>query len=109
MAKTTNSPLNNPEIDPELEHLKKKSAQGAMNVLSGFLDNPEIKEAIIRKLAMPLSAVFCLFIGVLGLCDVAKLVLGISWQVEAIISVVLLAIGLSYLLKNMLTGKRNDK
>jgi hypothetical protein len=107
MAEKTNSQVNNTEIDPELEYLKQKSAKGAMNVVGDILDNPEIKKALMRKVTMPLIAVACLFIGILGLFDVAKQVLGLGWQVEAVISLVLATIGLSYLLKNMFTGKKH--
>jgi len=107
MVKDTNSPLNHTEIDPELEYLKKKSAQGATNVIGDVLGNPEIKKAIIHKAAMPLIAVACLFIGVLGLFDAAKQLLNLNWQVQTIISLILVAICLSYLLKNMFTGKKH--
>ncbi len=109
MVKKTNKDLSNSEIDPELERLKQKSAQGAMNVIGDVLDNPEIRKAIIRKVAMPLIAGVCLFIGFLGVFDVAKLVLGINWQVQTVISLVLITIGLSYILKNMVFGKDDDK
>ena len=107
MVKNSDSPLNHTEIDPELEYLKKKSAKGTMNVIGDVLDNPEIKKAIIHKAAMPLIAVACLFIGVLGLFDVAKQLLGLGWQVEIAVSIVLVLIGLIYLLKNMFTGKKH--
>ena len=107
MVKNTNSPLNNSEIDPDLERLKEKSSQGVMNVFGDVLGNPEIKKMIIRKVAIPLIAVACLFIGILGLFDVAKQVLGLGWQVEIVISLVLLTIGLSYLIKNVFTGKKH--
>jgi len=107
MVENANSPLNNSEIDPELERLKQKSAQGAMNVVGDILDTPEIKKALMRKVIMPLIAVACLFIGILGLFDVAKQLLGLGWQVETVISLVLATIGLSHLLKNMLIGKKH--
>lgn len=109
MAQEADSNVNTEKVDPELEYLKKKSAQGAMNLVGDFLGNPEIKKAIMRKVAMPIIAVAYIFIGVLGLCDVAKQLLGFSWQTEAVISVGFILIGLIYLLKNMLIGKRNDK
>lgn len=107
MVETTNSSLDNPEIDPELEYLQKKSAKGAMNVFGDVLDNPEIKKALISKVTVPLIAVAVLFIGVLGLFDVAKQLLGLNWQGQTIISFVLMAIGLSYLLKNVFTVKKH--
>jgi len=106
LAKTTNSDINK-EIDPELERLKQKSTQGAMNIFGDILDNPEIKKAVMRKIAMPLIAVACLFIGVLGLFDVAKQLLGLGWQLEIAVSTVLVLNGLIYLLKNMLFGKKH--
>jgi hypothetical protein len=107
MVEETNSSINNIDIDPELEYLKQKSAKGTMNVIGDVLSNPEIKKIIMRKVTMPIVAVFCLFIGVLGVFDVAKLVLGINWQVETVISIILLTIGLSYLIKNVFIGKKH--
>jgi len=108
MAKKTNQSINTEEIDPELERLKKKSAEGAMNIFGDLLDNPEIKKAIMHKLAMPLLAVVMLFVGALGLLDVAKQLLGLNWEVEIIVSLILWTIGLSYVLKNMCNGEKHD-
>jgi len=106
MVKTSNSHVDK-EIDPELEYLKQKSVKGAINIVGDVLGNPEIKKAIMRKATIPLIAVACLFIGLLGLFDVAKQLLGLGWQVEAIISLMLITICLSYLFKNVFTGKKH--
>ena len=108
MVKKANSEVNPEEIDPELERLKQKSTKGAMNVFGDILNNPEIKKMIIQKGTMPMIAVVCLLIGVLELYDVTKQLLGINWQVQTIIGLILLTIGLSYILKNMSTGKKHD-
>jgi hypothetical protein len=108
MAKTANSQVNHPEVDPELERLKQKSAKGAMNVFGDVLNNPEIKKMVIKKATMPIIAVACLFVGVLELYDVTKQLLGINWQVQTIMGLILLTIGLSYILKNMSTGEKHD-
>jgi hypothetical protein len=107
MVEDTDSPLNYETVDPDLERLKKKSAQGAMNIIGDFLGNSEIKQVILHKLALPLVIVVCLLFGVLGLCDVAKQLLGLNWQVEAIISLIFITIGLSYLAKNVFTGTKD--
>jgi len=113
MAKSTNSQVNNPEIDPDLERLKKKSAEGAMNIVGDILSDPKvqkvIKKALTQEVVTQTIVMSCLFIGILKLYDVAKQVLGFSWQVETAISLVLITIGLSYILKNMVFGKDNAK
>lgn len=110
MVESTDSSVNNP-VDPELERLKQKSAKGAMNIIGDLFNNPEIqqsiKKIIMRKFSIPIVAVFCLFIGILGLFDVAKQILGLGWQVEIVICALFVLIGLIYLLKNMFTGKKN--
>ena len=111
MVKNANSPINNSEIDPELERLKEKSAKGAINIFEDLLNDPviqqSIKKTLMRKFLIPIIAVTCLFIGILGLFDVAKQLLGLGWQMEITISLVLLTIGLSYLIKSVFTGKKH--
>jgi len=108
MVETANSHVDTEKVDSELEYLKKKSAQGTMNVIGDVLADPEIKKTIMRKVAMPLIAVACLFIGALGFFDVIKQILGLGWREEIVISASLVLIGLIYLLKNMLIGKKHD-
>ena len=113
MVERTNPSVNNPEIDPEIEHLKEKSKQGAMNIVGDILSDPKvqkvIKKALTQEIVTQTVVMSCLFIGILKLYDVAKQVLGFSWQVETVISLVLITIGLSYILKNMVFGKDDDK
>ena len=110
MAKTTNKDVNT-EIDPEIKQLQDKTAKGAVNLVSGILENPEvqktIKNALVRETVKQAVIMSCLFIGILNLYGVAKQVIGFGWQVEAVISLVLMSIGLSYILKNMVTGKED--
>jgi len=109
----TRKPENNntEEVDPELERLKEKSAQGAMNIVGDILSDPKvqkvIKKALTREVVTQTIILSCFFIGILKLYDVAKQVSGFNWQVETVISLVLITIGLSYLVKNMVTGKDN--
>ena len=111
MAKTTDSSVNNPEIDPELERLKEKSTQGALNIVGDILSDPKvqqvIKKALTHEVVMQTITMSCLFIGILKIYDVAKQVLGFSWQVELVISTVLVLVGLIYLVKNMFLGKEH--
>jgi len=113
MVERANSQVNNPEIDPDLEHLKKKSTEGALNIVGDILNDPKvqqvIKNALTREVITQTVVMSCLFIGILKLYDVAKQVLGFSWQVETVISLVLVAIGLSYMFKNVFTGKSHAK
>ena len=103
----------NKEIDPEIEYLKEKSKTGAMNIVGDILSDPKvqkvIKKALTQEVVTQTVVMSCLFIGILKLYDVAKQVLGFSWQVETVISLVLITIGLSYILKNMVFGKDDDK
>ena len=112
MVKNTNQKLN-PEVDPEIERLKEKSTKGAMNIVGDILSDPKvqkvIKKALTQEVVTQTVVMSCLFIGILKLYDVAKQVLGFNWQVEAIISLVLITIGLSYILKNMVFWKDDDK
>ena len=110
MVKKTDSHLDK-EVDPEIEHLKKKSTEGAMNIVGDILNDPKvqkvIKKALTREVVTQTITLSCFFIGILKLYDVAKQVSGFNWQVETVISLVLITIGLSYLVKNMVTGKDN--
>ena len=111
MAQNTNPSINNPEIDPEIEYLTKKSTAGAMNIVGDILSDPKvqkvIKKALTQEVVTQTVVMSCLFIGILKLYDVAKQVLGFSWQIETVISLCLITIGLSYILKNMVFGNKN--
>ena len=112
MVKKTDSSVNT-EVDPEIEYLKEKSKTGAMNIVGDILRDPKvqkvIKKALTQEVVTQTIVMSCLFIGILKLYDVAKQVLGFNWQVETVISLVLITIGLSYILKNMVFGKDDDK
>ncbi len=108
MVKKTNS-LVNTEVDPEIEYLKEKSKTGAMNIVGDILSDPKvqkvIKKALTREVLVQSITMSCLLIGILKLYDVAKLTFGFGWQVELVISVVLVLTGLIYMVKNMFTVK----
>lgn len=97
--------------DPEIERLKQKSKQGALNIVGDILGDPEvqkvIKQALVKETMKSAIIMSALFVGLLNLYGVAKQVLGFSWQVETVISSVLITIGLSYMLKNIFNGKKN--
>jgi hypothetical protein len=107
MAQETNSE----SVDPEIEHLKQKTAEGAANLVGSILDNPEvqriIKNALVKESMKQALLMSCLLIGILNLYGVAKQQLGFGWQVETAISTILVLIGLIYLIKNMFNGKKN--
>jgi len=111
LAKKTNSDINK-EIDPEIERLKAKSTQGAMNIVGDILNDPKvqgiIKNALVKETMKSAIIMSALFVGLLNLYGVAKQVLTFSWQVETIISLILVTIGLSYMLKNIFTGRKHD-
>jgi len=110
LAKKTNSDVNK-EIDPDIERLRAKSTQGAMNIVGDILNDPKvqaiIKNAILKEGMVMALIMSCLLIGITKIYDVTKQVLGFTWQIEAVISIVLIAIALSYLLKNIFTGKKS--
>lgn len=101
----------NQGTDPEVERLKQKTAEGAANLVGGILENPEvqkiIKNALMRETVKQALIMSCLLIGILNLYGIAKQELGFGWQVELVISIALVLVGLIYLLKNMFIGKKN--
>lgn len=98
--------------DPEIEHLKRKTAEGAVNLVGDILNNPEvqktIKNALVRETVKQAIIMSCLFIGLINLYGVAKQVIGFGWQIELVISLVLVLVALIYMFKNIFNGKRND-
>lgn len=106
MVKNTNKSVNTEKIDPELEYLKKKAAKGATNMVTDIINDPAvqsvIKKAMLKEGMMMALIMSCILIGVTKAYDVAKLVFGFTWQVELIVSICLILIGLIYVLKNML-------
>jgi len=91
-------------IDPDLERLKKKTQQGARNVVTEVLKDPEvqviIKESVLRETVTSGLVMACLFLGLLKLFDVAKVVFGFNWVVDLLVGFILTVIGLGYMLKN---------
>lgn len=110
MAKTADKNVDK-EVDPEIEYLKEKSKKGALNVVGDILGDPEvqkvIKKALTREVISQTLIMSCLFIGILKIYDVGKQVLGFGWQVELVISIILISVGLIYMLKNLFNGKKN--
>lgn len=107
MAETANSE----SVDPEIEHIKQKTAEGTANLVGSILENPEvqrvIKNALVKETTKQALLMSCLLIGILNLYGIAKQQLGFGWQVELAISTVLVLVGLIYLVKNMFNGKKN--
>jgi len=107
MAQEANTSLN----DPEIERLKQKSKQGTLNIIGDILGDPQvqkvIKKALTREVISQTLIMSCLFIGILKIYDVCKQVLGFGWQVELVISVILISVGLIYMVKNLFNGKKN--
>lgn len=109
MAQDTDSP----STDPEIKRLQEKSRQGALNVVGDILSDPKvqelIKKALVKETVKQAIIMSCLFIGLINLYGVAKQVIGFGWQIELVISLVLVLIGLIYMAKNVFNGKRNGK
>ena len=107
MAETANSE----GTDPEIEHIKQKTVEGATSVVGAILNDPQvqkiIKNALVKETTKQALLMSCLLIGILNLYGIAKQQLGFGWQVELVISTVLVLIGLIYLVKNMFNGKKN--
>jgi len=91
--------------DPELERLQQKTAKGALNVVEALFQEPKfrklIRRAIVRESLK--SGIFLGFfiVGLMGLFTVMKTVYQFSWIEDLILSVVLLAVGLIYMLKSL--------
>jgi len=105
MAQNSDSQID----DPEIKHLREKAAKGAANLVGDVLNNPEvqktIKNALVRETVKNAIIMSCLFIGILKIYDVSKQLLGFGWQVELVISIMLILVGLIYTLKNLVNGK----
>lgn len=108
MVKTSDTNINK-EVNPEIEYLKEKAQKSALGMVGNVLSDPKvqkvIKKALTREVLVQSITMSCLLIGILKLYDVAKLTLGFGWQVELVISIVLVLTGLIYMVKNMLIGK----
>ena len=97
--------------DPEIERLKQKSKQGALNIVGDILGDPKvqkvIKKALVKETMKSAIILSAFMVGLLNLYNVAKQQLGFTWQVETAISLVLVLIGLIYMAKNIFNGKKN--
>jgi len=80
-------------------------------MVGDILNNPKvqrsIKKVVLKELVKGAILMSALLVGLMNLYAVAKQVFGFSWQVETVISLVLVSIGLSYLLTNMFTVKKH--
>ena len=91
-------------IDPDLEGLKKKTQQGARNVVTEVLNDPVvkgmIKQSILQETVTSGLVMACLFFGMFKLYEVAKTVFNFNWVVDLIVSLALIVFSLRYMLKN---------
>lgn len=89
----------------ERERLERKASEGALNIVSKILEQPEVQRAITRavgKQAM-ISGLFMSFflVGFFMLFDVAKEVLGHTWQGDLFLGLAMIAVGGAYMLKSV--------
>ena len=98
--------------DPEIERIRGKSQEGALNVIGDVLNDPRvqqiIKKALLRETIKNTIFLTCFLIGFLKLYEVAKTVIDFDWVVDLLISVILILIGLIYLLKTLYNGSESD-
>ena len=91
-------------IDPDIERLKKKSQQGARNVVTEVLNDPivrdMIKKSVLQETITSGLVMACFFLGMFKLYDVAKTIFNFNWVVDLIVGLVLTVFSLSYMLKN---------
>jgi len=91
-------------IDPDLERLKKKTQQGARNVVTEVLNDPVvkgmIKQSILQETVTSGLVMACLFFGMFKLYEVAKTVFNFNWVVDLTVSLALIVFSLRYMLKN---------
>ena len=83
--------------------------KGKVNVVKGIMNDPEvqgiIKESLLRETIKNSLLMACILVGLLKLYDVIKTLVNFNWIGDLIISVILIAIGLSYTVPSLLKRK----
>jgi hypothetical protein len=84
--------------------------KGKVNVVKGIMNDPEvqgiIKESLLRETIKNAILMSCLLVGLLKLYDVGKTLINFNWVGDLIISLILIAIGLSYTVPSLLKKKK---
>lgn len=106
MAKDEHKNVDDPEIDPELELVRKAHSKGTANVVGEILNDPQVRNTIKRALlaeTIKNSIVLtCFLVGLLKLYDVSKTVVGFDWKGDLAMSIVLISVGLTYMIRNLM-------
>jgi len=83
--------------------------KGKVNVVKGIMNDPEvqgiIKESLLRETIKNAILMSCLLVGLLKIYDVMKTLINFNWIGDLIISIILIAIGLSYTVPSLLKRK----
>lgn len=97
-----NVDFDNAETDPVSP--EEADRKGKVNIIKGIMNDPEvqalIKEPLLRETIKNSLILTCILVGFLKLYEVAKVVINFNWVGDLIMSLILITIGFTYLLKN---------
>jgi len=101
MGKSTDS--SDDETDPVSP--EEADRKGKVNIIKGIMNDPEvqalIKEPLLRETIKNSLILTCILVGFLKLYEVAKVVINFNWVGDLIMSLILITIGFTYMLKNL--------
>ena len=96
-----------PVITPE-----EADRRGKINVVRGIVNDPEfqkmIRAPLLKETIKNSTIMACFLVGLLKLYEVAKEVIKFGWQVDLVVSFMLVLVGLIYIVRNTLFGKKNN-
>ena len=97
------------EEDPEVARIMRKADDGTINVIKKILNQPEVQQTIKSSISKQtfISGLFMSFflVGFFMLFNVAKVVLNYNWVGDAILGLILIGIGATYMFKQMRSNK----
>ena len=98
-----NVDFDNAETDPVSP--EEADRKGKVNIIKGIMNDPEvqalIKEPLLRETIKNSLILTCILVGFLKLYEVAKVVINFNWVGDLIMSLILITVGFTYMLKNL--------
>ena len=95
--------------EPEVVSPEEADRIGKINIIRGFLQDEEIREIIKTTFlteSLPTTIIMaCFLVGIFKLWEVAKNIIKFGWEIDFIISIFLILVGLKYIIPLMLNRR----
>ena len=96
---------------PEVVSPEEADRRGKINVIRGIVNDPEfqnmIRAPLLKETIKNSTIMACFLVGLLKLYEVTKEVIKFGWQIDLVVSLLLVFVGLIYIMRNTVFGNKN--